>query len=572
MAPQRLRDLSQSWADLAVRGFDKSAQAEVDKNDRQRAQLQGIANVVSTGIVRKKGRDRQDKLRAEENAREDSIRRERYGREDARYAVEDSRYTDRKQTERDVLALKLTQDEMERVTEEARNSGDPASQQAVMGRYAELQSRYEMLTGRLMGSAQQAAQASPAAENSALREGLPASGRPPPTQQDVAPVRPMSKGDPYKIPATQPWASGQSALLNPKAGPRALPPAAPPPEMPPSAVPAAPVKAPDPTFLTPSGQQAVVKAKEAASLGAQYDRLNNAAQEVLRRKNSAKTPGAAFQLEARYRALMDDATKAREGAKEAGMTAQLYETKAREEVQAQAKMGEQRTAIIEAMNEARAWGPRAIGGFAKAWTQGVRDPGALRSFAVGAMKAKEAEAALAAKATTPAQRAAQAQEEGTLEGIKGKAREAANPKAKPTQTEDEWQADMLSSALKKYEADTREPAAGGARSPVRWDIYTDDEVAALMNAKDVSPDLRALARTEFNKREVPRAVGDAIRGVKAPMPFGGDKPAPKAEAPAKPGGLDAAKTAFNNLPASERDTPEKARAAKARIMAEYGVR
>lgn len=533
--PQRLRQLSQDWANLAVRGFDKSAQAEIDKNNRDRDNLNAIGNTIGSAIVRKKGRERQDKLLADDRAREDAIRKERYGREDARHAIEDGRYDENKQTQRDILALNLVDGEMGRVTDTIRNTGgDPASQRAAMSRYEELQATHAMLTGRLMAPTQRLG--SPGGENAALKEPYASSPRPVPTG-----------GDPNRTPyaLTPPTVGG--GMVGGEGGPRrsetlATPPPAslPPSVLPPAATPA-PTTTQDPTLLTPSGQKAVEKSKEAARLKVQHETLMRSVSELDRRIANAKSPAGVPEMHVRKKALIDAANRAQVDAAAAEQTAQLLEARGREEVQAQAKMGQQRAAIVEVMNQAKAWGERAIGGFAKAWTSGVRDPKTLEAFAVGAMKEKEAEAALAAKTLTPAQEEANAARKGQLSGIEAKAKEAANPGAAKDDSDK-----VSKSALAKYARQTTDYGYGV--KPVRWETFDTDELHAVM----LDPGVDLPVRVEFRKAWEERQIGVDESAPSAPA-----APAPTAS----PAARSAASAELKALPPAQQ-TPEAWKAIK----------
>lgn len=239
---------------------------------------------------------------------------------------------------------------------------------------------------------------------------------------------------------------------------------------------------------------------------------------------SAKTELRAADLRRQAQAARDAAASAQEDSSTAGNLAAQFSEKAKTRKTEMAKADENRKAMRDLSIVVKQNGdPRVIGAFLRALKEGA-SPEAAELIVTGTMKTKDWERAQAAKKPelTPEQKAAEKVAEDVALANERRKNYRDVSTGKPLPTEEEWQADMLKSALAKYEADTRETRdLNGARSPVRWDTFTDDEVAALMNAKDVAAEVRTQAREEFNKREVPRAIGDATRGVKIPMPFAG---------------------------------------------------
>ena len=141
---QRLPELSQSWAELAARGYDKTADAARIRASGKAALGQGIANglaSITTAMLRKKENARADSIRAEANARQDA----RYAVSDARDAAHDARDVERDQRSRDEFMLRYTEGKKGELTERIR-AGDVTAQEE----FAQNERVAQTLTARLM--------------------------------------------------------------------------------------------------------------------------------------------------------------------------------------------------------------------------------------------------------------------------------------------------------------------------------------------------------------------------------------------------------------------------------------
>lgn len=531
--PQRLRDLSDAWGQLAVRGFEQSAKSVADRNDRDRENLRYIGASVAAGITNKKQKERQDRLRAEENAREDKIRSEQYARQDKRYAVEDARSAEHRQFEMDVFLDRSLDSQEERAIAESKLAATPEQVASTSQALREIRMKREALMSRMAPYVAQRDAETRASEIRAT--GQPVFGEVDPSDADTlaaaggpegvarsmarrgAILRGSNPADNAPYDAARTAAARRGSMGAQGVGPNLAKASIEQPGV-------ASVSAQPTVQLLPEEKAAINYQEQHVSATARYNALTKRAQSLRASKSKARNVLDEANIEKDALAADDAAKTAYEEAGKAAALARVMSEKAAVRKTEMAKAAESRKAmmglsiVVKQHND-----PFVTGAFLRALKEGA-DPASAEAIVTGAMKKKDWERAQAAKKPelTPEQKAAEKVAEDVALANERRKNYRDVSTGKPLPTEEEWQADMLKSALAKYEADTRETRdLNGARSPVRWDTFTDDEVAALMNAKDVAAEVRTQAREEFNKREVPRAIGDATRGVKIPMPFAG---------------------------------------------------
>lgn len=517
--PQRLRDLSQAWGELAVRGFEQSAKSVADRNDRDRENLRYIGASVAAGITNKKQKERQDRLRAEENAREDKIRAEQYARQDKRYAVEDARSAEHRQFERDTAAVKWTADARDAAAKEYAEATTPEAAQTAADRLRQYSAQYDQLMGRLTGFAKSQEQAAPPVVSpDAEVIGAPTS-------------KPMSKGDPNRIPYTQPFATGPSAMLNVPAGPRAMP-IPPAPEMPPSVVPSGSprAEAPMPDLLPEERavmgyqqRQAAAEKRQASAL-ALASRLDADAR-------SAKTELRAADLRRQAQAARDAAAAAQEDSSTAGNLAAQFSEKAKIRKTEMARETDRVAKVRQVAAVAKTKGAFVTGAFLRAITEGVTDPQLLMAVVAGAEKPPK---------ETSEQKGVEA---ARTEIAKRQTMEAAGMgKATP---------DEMAKSLKSARGKWANAIKYESTFPGTLDALSEQMDDAELQAGANDPTLGPKATAWFKKAYSDRMQMSA--GVEAP--HNGSAPEGGAAAPADGGAKQAAAAEFKALP-PEQQTPE----------------
>ena len=514
--PQRLRDLSQAWGELAVRGFEQSAKSVADRNDRDRENLRYIGASVAAGITNKKQKERQDRLRAEENAREDKIRSEQYARQDKRYAVEDARSAEHRQFEMDVFLDRSLDSQEERAIAESKLAATPEQVASTSQALREIRMKREALMSRMAPYVAQRDAETRASEIRAT--GQPVFGEVDPSDADTlaaaggpegvarsmarrgAILRGSNPADNAPYDAARTAAARRGSMGAQGVGSNLAKASIEQPGV-------ASVSAQPTVQLLPEEKAAINYQEQHVSATARYNALTKRAQSLRASKSKARNVLDEANIEKDALAADDAAKTAYEEAGKAAVLARVMSEKAAVRKTEMAKAAESRKAMRDLSIVVKQNGdPRVIGAFLRALKEGA-SPEAAELIVTGTMKTKDWERAQAAK--TPEQEAARKKAEQVALRDQGLTPEGKFPEAaKPVKSPDDEKADA---ALKKLEGKDAEKI-----DAIIVNIPT-DELGAMFRRDSTSPTMKATIKAELDARRkvmTPEAFNDALYGYR----------------------------------------------------------